>query len=100
MKSVTKDGDPTGIPRRRNPSVNSTGVGSEGFSLLDLVEKVAIALMMLVARPGLVFVIVGIGDVPLVEVNLHPRLHIPYCQRNIINTTIGHHLPWRYSRVQ
>jgi len=70
MKSMTKDGDPTGIPRRRNPSVNSTGVGSEGFSLLDLVEKVAIALVMSVARPGLVFVILGIGDVPLVEVNI------------------------------
>ena len=33
-------------------------------------EKVAIALVMSVARPGLVFVIVGIGDVPLVEVNI------------------------------
>ena len=64
MKSMTKDGDPTGIPSRRNPSVNSTGVDSEGFSLLDLVEKVAIASVMSVARPGLVFEIVEMGDVP------------------------------------
>ena len=81
MKSMTKDLDPTGMPSSRKPSVNSTGVGSEGFSLLDLVEKVAIALVMSVARLGFVFVIVGIGDVPLVEVNIlvlsglikHPR---------------------------
>ena len=33
-------------------------------------EKVAIASVMSVARPGLVFEIVGMGDVPLVEVNI------------------------------
>ena len=70
MKSLTKDGEPTGIPSRRNPSVNSTGVGWDGFSLLVLVEKVAIALVMSVARPGLVIEIVGMGDVPLVDVNI------------------------------
>ena len=59
MKSMTKDLDPTGMPSNRKPSVNSTGVGSEGFNLLDLVEKVAIALVMSDARQGLVVDIKG-----------------------------------------
>ena len=43
----------------------------KGLSLkLYFVEKVAIASVMLVARPGLVLEIVGMGDVPLVEVNI------------------------------
>ena len=43
----------------------------KGLSLkLDLVEKVAIASVMLVARSGLVLEIVGMGDVLLVEVNI------------------------------
>jgi hypothetical protein len=32
MKSMTKDGDPTGMTSSRNPSVNLTGVGWAGFS--------------------------------------------------------------------
>jgi hypothetical protein len=70
MKSITNDCDPTGMPRSRNPSVNSTRVGCDGFDLFGLVENVAMALVMSDARPGLVFDIVEIGDVPLVEVNI------------------------------
>ena len=33
MKSITNDCDPTGMPRSRNPSVNSIGVGCDGFNL-------------------------------------------------------------------
>jgi len=67
---MTKDGDPTGMPSSWNPSVNSTGVGWDGFNLLGLVEKVAMASVMLDARPVLVLDIVGMGDVPLVEVKI------------------------------
>ena len=38
MKSMTKDGDPTGIPAKS--ICQFAGVGWAGFSLLDLVEKV------------------------------------------------------------
>ena len=41
MKSITNDCDPTGMPRSRNPSVNSIGVGCDGFNLFGLVENVA-----------------------------------------------------------
>jgi len=70
MKSITKDCDPTGMPRSRNPSVNSTGVGCDGSNLFGLVENVAMASVMSDARPGLVLDIVEIGDVPLLEVNI------------------------------
>ena len=63
VKSMTKDCDPTGMPSSRKPSVNSTGIGRDGFTLLCLVEKVAIASVMSDARPGM-------GDVPLVEVKI------------------------------
>ena len=70
VKSMTKDCDPTGMPSSRKPSVNSTGIGRDGFTLLCLVEKVAIASVMSDARPGLMVEIVGMGDVPLVEVKI------------------------------
>jgi L-cysteine desulfidase len=54
MKSITNDCDPTGMPRSRNPSVNSIGVGCDGFNLFGLVENVAMASVMSDARPGLV----------------------------------------------
>ncbi len=38
MFSITKDGEPVGIPSKQNPSVNSIGVGKDGLVLFDLVE--------------------------------------------------------------
>jgi len=35
MKSMTKDGEPTGIPSRQKPLVNLTGVGWD-YSLGDV----------------------------------------------------------------
>ncbi len=59
VKSMTKDCDPTGMPSSRKPSVNSTGIGRDGFTLLGLVEKVSIASVMSDARPGLMVEIIG-----------------------------------------
>lgn len=38
MNSMAKEFDPTGIPSRRNPCVNSTGVGWRGSVILSLLE--------------------------------------------------------------
>ena len=50
MKSMTKDGDPTGIPSRRNPSVNSLELVGQG--LVYWIWWRRLIALVLVARPG------------------------------------------------
>ncbi len=50
MNLVTKVGEPTGMPRRRKPSVSSTGVGCCGSCLLRLLEYWVMAMVMALAR--------------------------------------------------
>ena len=70
MNSVTKVGEPTGMPRRRKPSVSSTGVVCCGFCLLRLLEYRVMAVVMSLARAGLCWWISGIGELPDVEVSI------------------------------
>ena len=51
MKSMTKDGDPTGIPSRRNPSVNSLELVGQGLVYWVWWRRL-IASVMSFARPG------------------------------------------------
>jgi hypothetical protein len=70
MFSITKDGEPIGIPSKRNPAVNSIVVGWDGSVLFDLVENVAIAVVISDAKIGLLLDIQGMGDVLLVAVKI------------------------------
>ena len=70
MNSVMKVGEPTGMPRRRKPSVSSTGVGCCGSCLLRLLEYWVMAVVMSLARAGSCWWISGIGEMPDVEVSI------------------------------
>ncbi len=69
-KSEANCADPMGWPRRRQPSVSSTGIVSSGFDGWGVLENFFIVLRMDVPNVSFVSVMSGIGDVPLQDVRI------------------------------
>jgi hypothetical protein len=69
-KSEANCADPIGWPRRRQPSVSSTGIVSSGIDGWGVLEKFFIVLSIDVPKLLFFSVMSGIGDVPLQDVRI------------------------------
>ena len=69
-KSEANCADPIGWPRRRQPSVSSTGIVSSGIDGWGVLGKFFIVLSIDVPKVLFASVMSGIGDVPLQDVRI------------------------------